>query len=236
MSEIIKRSGKIIGILVFMILLLTVVYDSEKIAGESNYYMEPGSRILREGDEGPDVALLQHKLRKTGFFSQKIDGFYDSYTREAVLRFQSENKLKVDGIAGPETLGRLPAAGEIEQITFTRGDVIALARIIHGEARGESMKGKIAVGAVVKNRVHSEKFADNILDVILTNNQFSSLYDGQAYNHFPSDECILAARFALTGYDPTGGALFFYNPDIANLEWISTRPVLVKIGDHVFAR
>ena len=94
----------------------------------------------------------------------------------------------------------------------------------------------MAVGAVVLNRVKSPGFPNTIREVILQEGQFSCILDGQA-NLYPSQSCIEAAKAAILGYDPTGGALFFYNPRIAtNVEWISKRPVITRIGDHVFAK
>ena len=115
-------------------------------------------------------------------------------------------------------------------------DIIQLAYLINGEARGESFKGKVAVGAVVLNRVKSDKFPNSIREVILQEGQFSCISDGQA-NLYPMKSSIAAAKAALLGYDPTNGALFFYNPKIAtNVAWISERPVVARIGQHVFAR
>ncbi len=119
-----------------------------------------------------------------------------------------------------------------------RDELILLARAIHAEARGESFTGKVAVGAVILNRVSSPKFPGTIGEVILQRDkhtvQFSPVADG-TINLTPDEVAIKAALEALRGTDPTGGALFFYNPQIASDQWIKTLPVVTRIGNHVFA-
>ena len=142
----------------------------------------------------------------------------------------------MDGIAGDSTFKQLPKLNIYQSMDISRDSIILLARVIHGEARGESFEGKVAVGAVILNRVDDEQFPSTIREVILQRGQFSSLIDGQA-NLFPDQKSINAARAALVGYDPTFESIYFYNPDVAtNISWISQRPVTLKIGDHVFAR
>ena len=214
---------------------LTLFNVSEVTAIESEYYLELGERVLRNGDEGTDVALLQRKLKEENFYEESIDGLFGPNTERAVKDFQQANNLTVDGVAGPETISNLPREDLLSRVRFSRDEIISLARIIHGEARGEPFKGQIAVGAVVMNRVESDKFPDTIREVILQDGQFSCLFDGQANYQFPSEQEINAARAAMMGYDPSRGSLFFYNPEIANLYWISGRPIVKSIGEHVFA-
>ena len=119
-----------------------------------------------------------------------------------------------------------------------RDDLILLAKIIHAEARGESLNGKIAVGAVIINRLSSPSFPKTVREVIWQSNngiyQFSPVADG-SINLEPDEHAIFAAEMAFTGQDPTNGALYFYNPYIARDRWIRTLPVLNQIGNHVFA-
>lgn len=121
---------------------------------------------------------------------------------------------------------------------FSREDLMILARAIYAEARGESFTGQVAVGAVILNRLKSPDFPKTIREVIMQRNkntyQFSPVADG-SINLEPDDTAVNAAIQAMMGWDPTGGALFFYNPDIASDKWIRTLPVAVRIGNHVFA-
>ena len=111
-----------------------------------------------------------------------------------------------------------------------------LARAINGEARGEPYLGQIAVGAVIINRVISNKFPNTIEGVIMQDGQFCVVEDGQI-NLAPSPSARQAAQEAVNGRDPTDRALYFYNPDTSNEhEWMSRRDVIVRIGNHVFAR
>lgn len=225
---------KIIPALLLILLLLINIY-SEKV--EATYYLELGERMLKKGDEGADVAILQSKLKQLSLYNGRIDGLYGQGTVNAVRDLQRKNNLSVDGIAGENTINKLPVNNSlISRTDISRDDIILLARIIHGEARGENFTGKVAVGAVILNRVDSSKFPNTIREVILQKGQFSCLNDGQA-NYYPTKSSIEAAKAALLGYDPTYGSLFFYNPDVAtNLTWIANRPVVKRIGEHIFAR
>lgn len=198
--------------------------------------IEYGKRPLKLNDEGSDVAILQFRLQEAGYYHGKIDGIYGKQTEDAVKKLQRAEGLYVDGVVGPQTYDALPNSDRLP----TRGqyswdDVMFLARVIHAEARGESFKGQVAVGAVILNRVDHGKFPDTIRDVILQEGQFCTLSDGQIHL-YPSKIAIEAAKAAITGYDPSKGALFFYNPrTAAKGSWVSKRPVITQIGEHVFA-
>ena len=109
-----------------------------------------------------------------------------------------------------------------------------LARLIHGEARGEPYVGMVAVGAVVLNRVKSSKFPNTIAGVIYQSGAFDAVSDGQI-NLTPNEQSRRAARDALNGWDPTGGCLYYYNPATATSSWIKNLTVHTVIGRHAFA-
>ena len=224
------------GIVVSLMILLIMVSFVNLEAVEALELTEYGSRILSHGDEGIDVAVLQQKLKQLNYYTGNIDGLYGPGTTEAVKKFQQDKGLKVDGVFGESSFAAMPKIkAEINQ-NISRDDILLLARIINGEARGEDFKGKVAVGSVILNRIKSNKFPNTIRDVILQKGQFSSLMDGQA-NYYPGEEELQAARAALLGYDPTLGSIYFYNPDIAtNTAWISQRNYVKRIGGHVFLR
>ncbi len=202
----------------------------------ASYNLKLGERLIAAGDEGPDVALLQRKLKELSYYTGEIDGLYGPNTANAVKNFQRSKGITVDGIIGSETLSYLSQKTLLSRLSVDRDEIILLARIIHGEARGENFKGKVAVGAVVLNRVSSNKFPNSIREVILQEGQFSCLNDGQA-NYYPLPGSIDAARAAIMGYDPTFNSLYFYNPEVATrLKWISKRPITLRIGQHIFAR
>jgi N-acetylmuramoyl-L-alanine amidase len=218
-----------------MLLLIMVSFVNLKEA-EALDLTEFGSRALRRGDEGIDVAVLQQKLKQLNYYSGTTDGIYGGGTVEAVKRFQSDNALKIDGVFGQSSFDLIPELKAELNFNISRDEIILLARIIHGEARGEDFRGKVAVGSVILNRIKSNLFPNTIREVILQKGQFSSLMDGQA-NYYPGEEELQAARASLLGYDPTMGSIFFYNPDIAtNTAWISQRNFVTRIGGHVFLR
>jgi len=222
--------------LISVVLLLIMVSFVNLKEAEALDLDEFGSRTLQSGDEGIDVAVLQQKLKQLNYYSGIIDGIYGGGTVEAVKKFQRDNSLKVDGVFGQSSFDLIPELKADLNYNISRDEIILLARIIHGEARGENFRGKVAVGSVILNRIKSNRFPNTIRDVILQKGQFSSLMDGQA-NYYPGEEELQAARAALLGYDPTLGSIFFYNPDIAtNTAWISQRNFVTRIGGHVFLR
>ena len=227
-----SRSKFIISVM----LLLTMVSFVNLEEADALELDEFGSRVMRRGDEGIDVAVLQQKLKQLNYYKGSIDGIYGGGTIEAVKRFQQDKGLKADGVFGQSSFDVIPDLEIKLNPNISRDDIILLARIIHGEARGEDFKGKVAVGSVILNRIRSSQFPDTIRDVILQKGQFSSLMDGQA-NYYPGEEELQAARAALLGYDPTLGSIYFYNPEIAtNTAWISRRNFVTRIGGHVFLR
>lgn len=143
-----------------------------------------------------------------------------------------EQKLVIP-TATISTVGMVLSRGDV-----SREEIKLLAKLIHAEARGETFMGKVAVGAVIINRLASPEFPKSIREVILQKNnrvyQFSPVQDG-TINLEPDEESMRAALEALNGQDPTGGALFFYNPVVATDKWIKTLPVVTQIGNHVFA-
>ncbi|SDC75255.1 MULTISPECIES: cell wall hydrolase [unclassified Candidatus Frackibacter] len=229
-----SKYNKLLLILV-LVLLFSLFVEEDQAQANEKYNLELGARTLRYGDEGVDVAFLQIQLKVLGLYHGEIDGLFGRATLKAVRFFQARNGLKPDGIVGEGTLQYLQTGNYANLNTFSRKLVLTLARAINGEARGESFRGQVAVGAVILNRVLSHKFPNTVRKVIYQKGQFTSVADGQV-NLYPTKSSIIAAKAALLGYDPTGHALFFYNPRIATkTKWISSRPVVVKIDNHIFA-
>lgn len=223
--------------LVRVVLCMSVLFLVLGTLGTVNVQAtEYGTRVLKLKDEGSDVAILQFLLRDAGYYTVKVDGIFGGKTREAVIHFQRGHGLDADGVVGQQTYLMLPQLEKLpSRGNFSWDDVIFLARVIHAEARGESFRGQVAVGAVILNRVDHTRFPSTIRDVILQEGQFCTLADGQV-NLYPSKTAIEAAKAAMIGYDPTGGALFFYNPKTASKRnWVATRPVSIQIGEHIFA-
>ena len=199
----------------------------------------PSAVVYQNGSSGEDVRLIQTKLRRWGYYSGEVDGLYGSKTAAAVRFFQQKNGLQSDGICGPQTLAALGISKSQSASVSTSGrenDLYLLARIISAEARGEPYQGQVAVGAVVLNRVKHPSFPNSVSGVIYQPRAFSSVSDGNFASTPIPDSARKAAQDALNGSDPTGGAIYFYNPAKSSSAWIFSRPVVLTIGDHVFAK
>ncbi|MCK8825100.1 cell wall hydrolase [Fuchsiella alkaliacetigena] len=221
--------------LVMLIVLNLSLFNLEVAEARNSYNFELGDRTLGYGDEGVDIVYLQVQLRILDYYQGDIDGLFGRKTLEAVKEFQAEKELTIDGVVSTSTFEHLKLGNYIEQSYFSEDKLMALARAINGEARGEPFRGQVAVGAVILNRVDDNGFPNSVEGVIYEQGQFSAVIDGQI-NLPPTSKSIKAAKAALVGYDPTRNARYFYNPRIATrLEWISNRPVTVRIDNHVFA-
>ena len=188
--------------------------------------------LYKKGSTGDVVREIQTRLKTWGYYSGAVDGVYGSKTEEAVRWFQRKNGLSQDGQAGNLTLTALgisPTNGQ----SGGGGDVDLLARLISAEARGEPYVGQVAVGAVVLNRVDHPSFPNTISGVIYQPGAFSCLYDGQ-FDQPVAESAYRAARDALNGYDPSYGAIYYFNPVTATSKWIWSRPLIVQIGSHRF--
>lgn len=192
--------------------------------------------LSQVGSRGDEVRQIQTKLKSWGYYAGSIDGIYGTQTKAAVTAFQKKNGLTVDGIAGRQTLEAMGIFTSANT-SATTGDAEynLLARLISAEARGEPYMGQVAVGAVVLNRIEHPSFPSSISGVIYQRGAFSCLSDGQ-FNQPISDSAYAAARDAMNGLDPSGGAVYYYNPATATNKWIRSRPVITTIGKHIFCQ
>lgn len=192
------------------------------------------------GQSGEIVRRVQQKLKQWGYYTGAVDGVFGQSTYDAVIQFQKKNGLTADGVAGTATLAAMGISETTAASAVTTAasgyasEVELLARLIHGEARGEPYVGMVAVGAVVLNRVKSSRFPNTMAGVIYQSGAFDAVSDGQI-NLAPSEQSRRAARDAMNGWDPTGGCLYYYNPATATSSWIWSREVRLTIGDHSFA-
>ena len=163
------------------------------------------------GSRGNEVTQIQTKLRKNG--------------------------LTADGIAGPATLKAMGITSSSSSSSSggNSSDVNLLSHIIYGEARGEPYSGQVAVGAVIMNRVKSSSFPNTIAGVIYQRGAFDAVSDGQI-NMTPDSTAKKAAQDAYNGWDPSYGAIYYFNPATATNKWIWSRPLTVTIGKHRFCK
>lgn len=184
------------------------------------------------GSSGTEVEEIQRVLKERGLFTGEITGYYGAQTAQAVSEFQRQQGLPETGIADETTLKRMGITiGTLPEATDA--NVGLLARIISAEGRGESYVGQVAIGAVICNRIEHPSFPDTLAGVIYQSGAFTALIDGQ-FNEEITDSAYSAARDALSGWDPSGGAIYYYNPDKTDNEFIHSRPVIKVIGNHRF--
>lgn len=225
-TELLKYIGRVLLILLLNFLLISAAANSLSAP-------ETAQTLSKIGSQGEEVRQIQTKLTDLGYFTSKIDGIYGEKTKAAVTRFQRDNGLTADGIAGTKTLSALGITSSGGTGGFSSSDINLLARIISAESRGEPYEGQVAVGAVILNRVEHPSFPNTLAGVIYQPGAFSAIDDGQ-FNEPVADSAYRAARDAINGWDPSGGAIYYYNPDRSTNKWIFSRPVITVIGKHRF--
>lgn len=194
---------------------------------------------LRRGATGDAVREVQQRLRDWGYYEGQVDGRFGPLTEKAVRFFQSKNGLTVDGVVGPETWAALGYSGAQAASAGAQRpgvNIDLLARVVRAEAEAEPYEGKVAVAAVLLNRVADPRFPKTLEGVIYEPHAFESVSNGLIWRRTPSAEAYRAAEQALNGWDPSWGALYFWNPSKPVSPWVWTRQIIVRIGNHVFAR
>lgn len=221
---------KIIGFIVLIMLIVTFITT---LSLQNNFV----EALSKYGSRGSEVRTIQDKLKRWGYYTGSVDGIYGSLTVSAVKKFQQKNGLKADGIAGTKTLNAMGimSSSSSSSSTNNSSNVNLIARAIYGEARGEPYTGQVAVGAVIMNRVRSSKFPNTISGVIYQSGAFDAVSDGQI-NLNPDSTAKKAAQDALNGWDPSYGAIYYFNPNTATNKWIWSRPMTVTIGKHRFCK
>lgn len=221
----------IIAIIIFLITISTVilVYKNRNDTIET---------LSKYGSRGSEVTQIQTKLKRWGYYNGNIDGIYGTQTLNAVKYFQRKNGLTVDGIAGPATLramGIMTSSSSSSGSSSNNNNLNLLAKLIYAEARGEPYTGQVAVGAVCMNRVKSSSFPNSLSGVIYQSGAFDAVSDGQI-NLTPDSTARKAAQDALNGWDPSYGAIYYFNPSTATNKWIWSRPMTITIGRHRFCK
>ena len=227
---LLKNKKKIIFLVIFTLILLIItgiILKNNKVEALSKY-----------GSRGDEVTQIQTKLKRWGYYNGNIDGIYGSQTQEAVKYFQRKNGLTVDGIAGSATLkamGIYSSSSSGSSSSTNSNDLNLLARVVYGEARGEPYAGQVAVAAVTLNRVKSSSFPNTLAGVVYQSGAYDAVRDGQI-NLTPDSTAKKAAQDAMNGWDPSYGAIYYFNPATATNKWIWSRPMTVTIGNHRFCK
>lgn len=225
-----KFTSSIAFVLVALIMLTATVNNFFTVAENQKSI----STLSKLGSRGEEVRKIQHKLKQLGFYKGTVDGIYGTSTKKAVTDFQKSCGITADGIAGAKTLKFLGlGSSSSSSSAYTNSDVKLLAKLIAAEARGESYKGQVAVGAVVLNRVAHASFPDTISGVIYQKGAFSCVNDSN-WSVEPTAESLKAAQDCINGWDPSGGAIYYYNPAKTSNAFMHSRPVITVIGRHRF--
>lgn len=221
---------------IILIILLMSGFLIYKRYEEQNLSIEALSKY---GSRGNEVTQIQTKLKRWGYYKGNVDGIYGTQTVNAVKYFQRKNGLAVDGIAGPATLKAMgimtSSSSSSSSSSNYNSNLNLLSRVIYGESRGEPYTGQVAVGAVVMNRVKSSSFPNSISGVVYQSGAFDAVSDGQI-NLTPDSTARKAAQDALNGWDPSYGAIYYFNPSTATNKWIWSRPMTITIGKHRFCK
>ena len=228
-----KITTKVIAFISIIVIIFTLLYTYDIFITNNSVIA-----LSKYGSRGSEVTQIQTKLKRWGYYSGNIDGIYGTQTVNAVKYFQRKNGLTVDGIAGPNTLramGIYSSSSGSSSSNSNSSDLNLLSRLVYGEARGEPYAGQVAVAAVVLNRVKSSSFPNTISGVIYQSGAFDVVSDGQI-NLTPNSTAKKAAQDALNGWDPTYGAIYYFNPNTATNKWIWSRPMTITIGNHRFCK
>jgi len=248
--------SKVIFMVVFMFVFISLGLTAVGAMSTTKTVTAPATATtVSRGDTGQAVTVIQQRLKNWNYYKYAVDGIFGKNTQDAVIAFQKKNNLVPDGIVGPLTAAKIginlntlsvtkktttststtntATAANSSSNTAVQADVQLLAKLIYAEARGEIYRGKVAVAAVVLNRVDDARFPNTISGVIYQPKQFTCVSNG-AINNTPNEECLRAARDALNGVDPSGGALFFFNAKTTSSSWNATRKVITVIGNHTF--
>ena len=219
-----------------MLIITTIIFIIYNVFVNGNTALA----LSKYGSRGSEVTQIQTKLKRWGYYKGSVDGIYGSQTVSAVKYFQRKNGLTVDGIAGKNTLaamGIYSSSGNSSSSSSNSNssNLNLLSRLVYGEARGEPYSGQVAVAAVVLNRVKHSSFPNTVAGVIYQSGAFDVVADGQI-NLTPNSTAIKAAQDAINGWDPSYGAIYYFNPNTATNKWIWSRPMTVTIGKHRFCK
>ena len=243
------------NILIKSLIIITLILVPISVL-ETNRVDAFSGQVIQKGAVGNDVIELQSRLKHIGFYHGNIDGVFGWGTYWALRNFQYEFGLPIDGLGGAGTKAKLakatknyksaantskPKAAQPKASAantpagFSQNDIRLMANAVHGESRGEPFIGQVAVASVILNRVNSSNFPNSVSGVIFEPGAFTAVADGQIWLT-PNESSRKAVIDAINGWDPTGEALYYFNPDTATSAWIWGRPQIKRIGKHIFCK
>lgn len=219
-------------LLVMSLLSFGYTYSTQSYNTDSVY------TLSKLGSRGDEVRKVQKKLKELGYYKGSVDGIFGTQTKNAVIAFQKNCGITADGIAGPKTLqflGLGSSSSSSSSGKYSESDIKLLSKLIAAEARGENYTGQVAVGAVVLNRISHSSFPDTVAGVIYQKGAFSCVNDSN-WSVAGNETSLKAARDCVNGWDPSGGAIYYYNPVKTSNSFMWSRPVIKTIGNHKFCK
>jgi N-acetylmuramoyl-L-alanine amidase len=214
---ILQKAYQLLFVLVVLVLSFIPIHGS---------YANNTTRINNSTDIDWDI---QNRLQKYGLYQNLTSISGGEVDQLNSINLDDINNMTINNVVNSQTKS-LPDNNE-----YTKKEIRMIAQMVYGEARGESIKGQVAVASVIINRVQSDKFPNTVQNVLFQNGAFTAINDGQYYNT-PDLNATQAVYYAIEGVDPTKDALYYFNPDIATSDWIWSRAKTVEIGEHIFAK
>lgn len=224
-SDFLKKAFLLFFGAAFLYFAIFIISEEKTIEAVNYYYGNSGSVITR----------AQTKLKAWGYYKGTADGVFGYNTYKAIRYFQSKNSLTVNGVLDSATQKSLGIITSSSSSSSWNTNKNLLSHIITGEARGEPYTGQVAIGAVIINRTRDPRFPATIAGVIYQPGAFTAVDDGQI-NLEPVASASKAAVDSLNGWDPSGGAIYYYNPATTTNKWIWSRPIIKVIGKHNFCK
>jgi N-acetylmuramoyl-L-alanine amidase len=233
--------------IISFLLLLTIIIGVNIVPAQAAA-QEKGDNPQEQTAPPADVQQLENYIFDLDSYLKSLDALVSNKTLNAVKEIsqyeislnspssQSTTSTLADTTSTTPTAWGTPSRGGRSRATMIASseDLDCLARTVYSEARGESFQGQVAVAAVVLNRLESGQYGNSVREVVFQRGAFTAVADGQYYMK-PDAEAYDAARAALSGIDPTNGALYYWNPRTATSRWVWSRTIVNRIGNHVFA-
>lgn len=229
-DKYVKILGSALALGLVMASVVTAITAAQMPSGRLNMAGGvEGQAKIELAEQGTDIGQLSSESGTENKIRQpKMQASATQASSSEGKAAGSQNGTKDSDTKAPSASPEWPRSG------LSKGDIWLMAQLIHAEGRGESLEGQVAIGAVLLNRTRDSRFPSSLAGVIYQPGAFCTVRDGQI-NLPPDSNALKAARLAASGWDPTGGALYFYNPARSTSRWIYTRPVINRIGRHVFA-
>lgn len=220
-------------LIIALLFLILSLFVSASIQSEDVFYLI-AAQIIKRIYPGDKTPILEEKTKLSPSDSSKEYDLYTVKAGDSLWKIAEKSQTRVEVLMALNKLTS-PLIQEGQTLITPYLDLDLLARLVHSEAEGEPFEGQVAVASVVLNRLKDPRFPDTLRDVIYEKNAFQVVANGRI-NKPAGPNAVKAIEAALSGKDPSQGSIFFYNPaKIKGWNWVYSRKVIKRIGNHVFA-